>query len=80
MKKILFLLVALLVSATTLYGQKKYAYETVPGDPLNARIYTLDNGLKVYLTVYKDAPRIQTYIVARTTRRRPLVWLTIWSI
>ena len=65
MKKILFLLVALLVTATTLYGQRKYAYETVPGDPLNARIYTLDNGLKVYLTVYKDAPRIQTYIVAR---------------
>ena len=29
MKKILFVLVALFVSATTLYGQKKYAYETV---------------------------------------------------
>ncbi|PKP03323.1 MAG: peptidase M16 [Bacteroidetes bacterium HGW-Bacteroidetes-6] len=41
---------------------KHYKYETVPGDPLNARIYTLDNGLKVYMTVYKDAPRIQTYI------------------
>ena len=37
-------------------------YQTVEGDPLNARIYTLDNGMKVYLTVYKEAPRIQTYI------------------
>jgi zinc protease len=42
-----------------------YTYETVDGDPLKARIYTLDNGLKVYLTVYKDAPRIQTCIPVR---------------
>jgi len=40
-------------------------YETVPNDPLNARIYTLNNGLKVYLSVYKDAPRIQTYIAVK---------------
>ena len=32
---------------------------------MNARIYTLDNGLKVYLSVYKDAPRVQTYIAVR---------------
>jgi predicted Zn-dependent peptidase len=32
---------------------------------LNARIYTLSNGLKVYLSVYKDAPRIQTYIATK---------------
>ena len=25
-------------------------YEYVENDPLNARVYTLDNGLKVYLT------------------------------
>lgn len=42
-----------------------YKYETVKGDMLNARIYTLDNGLKVYLSVYKDAPRIQTYIATK---------------
>ena len=29
---------------------------------MNARIYTLDNGLKVYLTVNKDEPRIQANI------------------
>ncbi|MBR4734595.1 MAG: hypothetical protein IK052_00740, partial [Bacteroidales bacterium] len=37
-------------------------YESVKGDPMNARIYTLDNGLKVYLTVNKDEPRIQANI------------------
>ena len=40
-------------------------YESVQGDPLKARIYTLDNGLKVYLTSYADAPRIQTNIAVR---------------
>jgi predicted Zn-dependent peptidase len=42
-----------------------YRYETVPNDPMNTRIYTLDNGLKVYLTVNKSEPRIQTYIPVR---------------
>jgi len=40
-------------------------YEEVKGDPLKARIYTLENGLKVYLTSYDDAPRIQTNIAVR---------------
>ena len=44
-------------------GQK---YETYKGDPLNARIYTLPNGLKVYMTVNKEEPRIMTNIVVRT--------------
>ena len=44
----------------------KYSYETVENDPLNARIYTLDNGLKVYLTVNKSKPVIQTYIAVAT--------------
>ncbi len=43
-------------------GQK---YETVPGDPLETKIYTLDNGLKVYMSVNKEKPRIQTYIAVR---------------
>ncbi|WP_277466951.1 M16 family metallopeptidase [Parabacteroides sp. PF5-6] len=42
-----------------------YPYETVPNDPMKARIYTLDNGLKVYMTVNKETPRIQTYIAVR---------------
>ncbi|MBS1513951.1 MAG: insulinase family protein, partial [Bacteroidetes bacterium] len=40
-------------------------YKSYPNDPLNARIYKLDNGLTVYMTVYKDSPRIQTFIAVR---------------
>ena len=47
------------------YPPTTYTYESVPNDPLNARIYTLKNGLKVYLSVYKNAPRIQTYIAVK---------------
>ena len=42
-----------------------FKYESVPNDPMKARIYTLDNGLKVYLTVNKETPRIQTYIAVK---------------
>ena len=42
-----------------------YSYETVAGDPMQTRIYTLDNGLKVYMSVNDETPRIQTYIVVR---------------
>ena len=44
----------------------KYPYETVKGDLTESRIYTLDNGLKVFLSVNKEEPRIQTYIAVRT--------------
>ena len=44
----------------------KYKYETVKGDLAQTRIYTLENGLKVYLSVNKEKPRIQTYIAVRT--------------
>ena len=40
-------------------------YRTVKGDPLKARIYTLPNGLTVYLTVNKNEPRIQTFVAVR---------------
>jgi predicted Zn-dependent peptidase len=57
---------ALLITSI-IYAQpvKTYKYESVPNDPLKARIYKLDNGLTVYMTVYKNAPRIQTYIATR---------------
>lgn len=58
----LFLLIAASVSSAT---PQDYRYETVPNDPLKARIYTLDNGLKVYMTVNKETPRIQTYIAVK---------------
>ncbi|MEX2589307.1 MAG: insulinase family protein [Chitinophagales bacterium] len=44
----------------------EYPYESVEGDPLDTRIYTLDNGLKVYLSVNKKEPKIQTNIAVRT--------------
>ena len=40
-------------------------YETVANDPLDTKIYTLDNGLKVYMSVNKETPRIQTYIAVK---------------
>ena len=41
-------------------------YETVKGDPLQTKIYTMDNGMKIYMTVNKDEPRLQTMIAVRT--------------
>jgi predicted Zn-dependent peptidase len=42
-----------------------YAYEEVTNDPYKARIYTLKNGLKVYLTKNNDEPRVQTVIAVK---------------
>lgn len=42
-----------------------YAYEYAENDPLHARIYTLKNGLKVYLSPNKREPRIYTAIPVR---------------
>ena len=61
-------LLPLLTLAILLSGCKGkcYDYEKVEGDLTEARIYTLDNGLKVYLSVNKEEPRIQTLIAVRT--------------
>ena len=40
-------------------------FETVENDPTGLRLYTLDNGLKVYLSQNSDEPKIQTYIAVR---------------
>lgn len=45
---------------------KGYSYEIVENDPTKTRIYTLDNGLKIYLAQIKDEPRIQTHIAVKT--------------
>ena len=42
-----------------------YKYETVKGDPLETKIYTLDNGLKVYMSVNDAVPRIKANIVVK---------------
>ena len=72
MKKIRFVLcivVLAVLSCGTLMAQKTYEYKTYPNDPLGVREYTLDNGLKVFMSVYKDAPKIQTYIAVRAGSR-----------
>ena len=69
MKKNVFLTVFLAIALALNGGAKEYKYQTVKGDLMNSRLYTLDNGLKVYLTVNKEKPRIQTYIAVRTGSR-----------
>lgn len=66
---IILTVVALLYSCTSekyKVVQKKdangYSYEEVSNDPVHARIYTLKNGLKVYMTQNPDEPRLQTAI------------------
>lgn len=61
----LFWLLLLFILVAGCQNSAKFKYESVPGDPLKARIYTLDNGLKVYMSVNKDQPRIQTYIAVK---------------
>ncbi len=43
-----------------------YEYITITHDENRVRIYTLKNGLKVFLAQNFDAPRIQTFIPVRT--------------
>ena len=70
-KKTLTIILVGILLALLIFNQTKEMkkienrYETAKNDPLNARVYTLDNGLKVYLTAYADAPRVQTNIAVR---------------
>ena len=58
--------VFLLFYLFTFLPLQAHDYVTVEGDLMKTRIYTLDNGLKVYLSVNPEKPRIQTYIAVRT--------------
>ena len=49
-----------------LTDKANYSFETVLNDKNGVRIYTLKNGLKVYLAQNFDAPKIQTYIPVKT--------------
>ena len=64
MKKLFVILGLAMLSVSA--QAKDYKYEVVEGDLMKTRIYTLDNGLKVYLSVNNEKPRIQTYIAVRT--------------
>lgn len=69
MKQRFYFLLSFLMMLTISSWAKDYKYTTVPGDMMKTRIYTLDNGLKVYLSVNNEKPRIQTYIAVRTGSR-----------
>ena len=65
MKKVTVMLCFVAAMLFSGVSAQKYEYKTYDNDPLNVREYTLKNGLKVFMSVYKDAPRIQTYIAVR---------------
>ena len=61
-----FFQIVMMVTLTALAAScSRYSYETVKGDPTGARIYTLDNGLKIYTIVNKDEPRIDAHIAVK---------------
>lgn len=64
MKRIILLAFSLLLIIGS-YA-KDYKFTTVENDPMGVRIYTLDNGLKVYLSVNKDQPRATAHIAVNT--------------
>ena len=64
-KLIIFALAAL----ATMGVQAQRHYETVEGDPMKVRIYTLNNGLKVYLSANSEKPRITAHIAVNTGHR-----------
>ena len=66
MKKLKLFFLFFVVGTLCLSAQNThYQYETAQNDPFGVKVYTLENGLKIYMSVYKDEPRIQTQIVVR---------------
>lgn len=60
-----WLIIAIAMLIPSLASAYKYEYASMPDDPMKTLIYTLPNGLKVYMSVNKDKPRIQTNIAVR---------------
>lgn len=67
MMKILMATVAILLTITVRAGE--YEYVAVSGDLMQTRIYTLDNGLKVYLSQNRQKPRVTAHIAVNTGHR-----------
>ena len=63
--KRLISIIALAAALAGMVSCSSYSYETVKGDPTGTRIYTLDNGLKVYTIVNKDKPRIDAQVAVK---------------
>ena len=68
---LLFLFFLVITSCTNKKYQTKtassagYSYEYVTEDPTQTRIYTLDNGLKVYLSKFENAPRVHVFTAVK---------------
>lgn len=65
MKRFFFIVALFAATCLQALQAKNYAYQTVDGDPLKARIYTLDNGLTVYLTQNREKPVILAFVAVR---------------
>ena len=79
MTKLKSALFVLLLAITLPLAAKEYKYETVPGDLMATRIYKLDNGLTVYLSVNNEKPRIPCEREAATTHLKRQVLHAILS-
>ena len=64
MKKLCLLALSIVLCCGA--SAKDYKYSAVEGDPMGVRMYTLNNGLKVYLSVNKEQPRVTAYIAVNT--------------
>ena len=63
-------LIAMMAAVTCLgMAAKAPVATTVPGDPMATQCYTLSNGLKVFLSVNHQSPRITAHIAVRTGSR-----------
>ena len=67
--KIKYVMMAAILMGAMNATAKDYHYTTVSGDAMKTRIYTLDNGLKVYMSVNKEKPRLQANIAVKTGSR-----------
>lgn len=49
----------------TTYAYSPVKFESVPDDPIQVQMHTLGNGLRLFLSVNKDEPRVYTEIAVR---------------
>ena len=71
LRLIVFLLLIACALAAAPYQMKTakdsngFTYQYVPDDPFGGRVYTLSNGMRLYLSRNDRQPRIQTYVAVR---------------
>ena len=53
------------VTATFAPAKPKYDFESVVGDPIGVKMFTLKNGMKLFMSINKNEPRIYTNIPVR---------------